>query len=102
MISTTLMVGLGIAGAAIIVALMVRRRRLPADAAAEHARWRDASYTSLLLSLAASIGIARSQDSRPDAAYTWHGSHLDHGAHSSGTGFTDGGSHGGDGGGAGL
>ena len=112
MISTTLMIWLGVASAAIVIALMLRRprRRLSEDAEAELANARNASFGSMLLSFAATIGLARAQadaarDGGADGSYSWHGSHLTHhhGAYEGG-GFTDGGGYGGGdaGGGGGI
>jgi hypothetical protein len=107
MISTMLLICIGVAGAAIVVALTAwkLRHRLPANASAESVNWRDVTFTSMLLSLAASVGIARAQAEQsgagsPDGGHGWHGSHLDHGASG---GFSDGGGFsGGDAGGGGI
>jgi uncharacterized membrane protein len=107
MISTTLLICTGVAGGAIVVALMTRklRRRLRATASAENANWRDMTFAGMLLNLAAAVGIARAQAEQssggnPDGGHGWHGSHLDHGASG---GFSDGGGFsGGDSGGGGL
>jgi hypothetical protein len=99
---TMLLTILCIAGAAVIVALMMRRRRLPAGAVAEHARWRDSTFANMLLSVAASVGIARAQaENQSDGGYSWHGGHLGHGPGHAG-GFSDGGGFGGDAGGGGA
>jgi uncharacterized membrane protein YgcG len=97
MISTPLVILLAGASAAIVVALMMwkRRRRVGADPASDVSRLsRDVTFASWLLSLAASIGLARSQaghlEANSDDGHTWHGSHLDHGG-----GFADGGGFGG-------
>lgn len=121
MISTTLMICIGVASAAIIIALMMRkpRNRFPASPHVEGAKWssRDLSFTSMLLSFAAAMGLARAQAGQPgdgnsDSGHSWPGSHLDHSSHGShgghshdgGGGFSDGGGgfSGGDGGGGGI
>jgi uncharacterized membrane protein len=107
MISTTLLVCIGVAGAAIVVALATwkQRHRLSANASAESANWRDVAFVSMLLNVAAAVGIARAQaeqssDGNPHGGHGWHGSHLDHGASG---GFSDGGGFsGGDAGGGGI
>jgi uncharacterized membrane protein len=107
MISTTLLICIGVASAMIVVALITRklRDRLPANASAENARWRDMAFAGMLLNLAAAVGIARAQAEQssggnPDGGHGWHGSHLDHGASG---GYSDGGGFsGGDSGGGGL
>jgi hypothetical protein len=109
MISTTLLIWLGVAGAAIVIALMMRRprRRLLENAEAELANARSASFGGMLLSFAATIGLARAQaDAARDGnvdGYSWPGSHLSHHQHGhEGGGFSDGGGYGGgDSGGAG-
>lgn len=112
MISTTLIIWLGVAGAAIVIALTLRRprRRLSQNVEAELANARNASFGGMLLSFAATIGLARAQadaarDGNADGGYSWSGSHLTHhhGGHD-GAGFTDGGGYGGGdaGGGGGI
>jgi len=104
MISTTLLICIGVAGAAIVVALITRklRHRLSANASAESAGWRDVTFASVLLNFAAAVGIARAQAEQsgagnPDGGHGWH---LDHGASG---GFSDGGGFsGGDAGGGGI
>jgi hypothetical protein len=113
MISTTLMICIGVASAAIVIALMMwkPRNRFPASLHAESTNWRsrDLSFATQLWSFAAAMGLARAQaeqsgDGNPDSGHSWHGSHLDHtghGGHShdGGGSFSDGGGGGGDGGG---
>jgi hypothetical protein len=106
MISTTLMIWLGIGSAAIVIALVLwrPRRRLSANTEAELAHARNASFAGMLLSFAASIGFARAQAGHSDG-YSWHGSHLHHGHHGHGDGgsYSDGGGYGGgDTGGGGI
>jgi hypothetical protein len=110
MISTTLLICIGAASVAIVIALMMwkPRRRLPANAEAEIAHARNATFASTLLSLAAAIGLARAQgehagDANADSGHSWHGSHLDHSSHGGG-GYSDGGSgfSGSDSGGGGI
>lgn len=100
--TSMLLTGLCVAGAVIIVALIMRRPRLPAGAVAERTGWRDSAFANMLLSVAASVGIARAQansgESHSDTGYSWHGGHLGHGA-GHGSGFTDGSGFGGDAGG---
>ncbi len=88
MISNTLVICIGLASAAIIIALLMRksRRRLPATSSAEISNWRDMSFAGMLLSVAAAIGLARAEagqsgDGNPDSGHSWHGSHLDHSSH---------------------
>jgi uncharacterized membrane protein len=104
MISTTLMTWLGVASAAIVIVLVLRRprRRLSDSVEAELANARNASFGSMLLSFAATIGLARAQaDAARDAhavgGFNWPGSHLSHHHHGGydGGGFTDGGGYGG-------
>lgn len=111
MISTTLMICIGVASAAIVVALMMwkPRNRFPASLHQEHAKWpsREASFTSLLWSFAIATGLARAQagqsgDGNPDSGHNWHGSHLDHSSHSHGGHSHDGGGSFSDGGGGGF
>jgi uncharacterized membrane protein YgcG len=107
MISNTLLICIGVASAAIVVALMMwkPRRRLTASAEAEIAHAHNATFGSMLLSVAAAIGLARAQeeharDGNPDSGHSWHGSHLDHGSHggvSDGSGLGGGGDSGGGG-----
>ena len=101
MISTTLLICIGVASAMIVVALIARKlSRLPANASAENAKWRDMTFAGVLLNLAAAVGIARAQVEQSDGGHGWHGGHLDHGA---GGGFSDGGGFGGgDAGGGGI
>jgi uncharacterized membrane protein len=102
MISTTLMIWIGVAIAAIVIVwtLWRPRRRLSANLEAELANARNASFVGMLLSFAATIGLARAQaDAARDGA-SWPGSHLPHGGHDGG--FSDGGGYsGGDAGGGG-
>jgi hypothetical protein len=113
MISTTLMIWLGVASVAIVIALMRwRPRRRPSQSAeAELANARNASFGSMLLSFAVTIGLARAQadaarDGAADGGYSWPGSHLTHHHHGGhdGGGFSDGGGYGGGdaGGGGGI
>lgn len=108
MISTTLMICIGIATAAIVIALMMwkPRNRFASRPREENANWRDMTFAGMFLSLAAAVGLARAQaeqsgDGNPDSGHSWHGSHLDHSSHGhshdGGGGFS-----GGDGGGGGL
>ena len=107
MISTPLVICLAVASAAIVIALMMRRPRNRFPASGKTANWlsRDATFASMLLSLAAAVGLARAEaersgDGNPDGGHGWHGSHLDH---STGAGFSDGGGFsGGDAGGGGI
>jgi uncharacterized membrane protein YgcG len=109
MISTALTVCLAVASAAIVIALMMWKPRQPAKLKV-NANWRsrDVTFTSLLLSFAAAMGLARAQaeqSGNTDSAYSWHGSHLDHSRHGGidRGGFSDGGGFsGGDGGGGGI
>src|SRR5688572_4279374 len=97
MISTTLMICIGVASVAIVIALMRwRRRRVSATTEAELANVRDATFASMLLSFAVSIGPARAQAEQSgggnvDSGHSWHGSHLNHSHH--GGGHFDGGSY---------
>jgi uncharacterized membrane protein len=107
MISTTLLICIGVASAMIVVALITRklRHRLLANASAENANWRDMTFAGLLLNLAAAVGIARAQAEQAsggnqDGGHGWHGSHLDHGV--TGSLSDAGGFSGGDSGGGGL
>jgi hypothetical protein len=106
MISTPLVICLAVASAAIVIVLMMwkPRRRLPARDAAWS--WREATFGSMVLSFAASVGLARARaeqsgEGNADGGHNWHGSHLSHGPHG---GFSDGGGGygGGDGGGGGI
>ena len=107
MISNTLLICIGAASAAIVVALMMwkPRRRLSANAEADIAHARNTTFGGTLLSFAAAIGLARAQmtprDGNADSGHSWHGSHLDHSSHG---GHADGGGgfSGGDSGGGGL
>lgn len=112
MISNTLMICIGVAGAAIVIALMMwkPRHRFPASPGAESANWRsrEVSFASMLLGFAVATGFARgeveqSREGNPDSGHNWHGSHLNHSSHShdGGGSFSDGGGgfSGGDGGG---
>jgi uncharacterized membrane protein len=107
MISTTLLVCIGAASVAIIVALMMwkPRRRLSANAEAEIAHARNMTFGGTLLSLAAAFGLARAQneharDGNSDSGHSWPGSHLDHSSHG---GYSDGGGFSGsDSGGGGI
>ena len=105
MISTPLVICLAVASAAVVVALLLwkPRRRFSTSEDAQ-ALARDATFASLLIGFASSIGLAREHASRPgdgaiDAGHGWHGSHLDH---SAGGGFPDAGGFGGGDGGGGL
>lgn len=100
MLSTTLIACIGAAGAALVAARLIwKRRRSSAQAEAEIAGIRNAASASMLFSVAASVGLARSQ-ADPDS-HGWHGSHLDHGGY--GGSFSNvGGGHGGEGGGGGI
>jgi uncharacterized membrane protein len=112
MISTTLVICIALAGAAIAIARMIRksRSRLPPNASAENANWRDAAFASMLLSVAAALGLTRaaaeqSNSGHPDGGYSWHGGHLDHSphGHADGGALSDGGGFsGGDAGGGGI
>ena len=107
MISTPLVICLAVACAAIVIALMTWRPRNRFPMIRRNANWpsRDVTFASMLLSLAAAVGLARAEaersgDGNPDGGHSWHGSHLDH---STGGGFSDGGGFsGGDGGGGGI
>lgn len=108
MISNTLVICIAVGSAAIVIALMMwkPRRRLPANAVAEQTRWHDAMLPSMILSFAATIGLARARAEQTGGSnndgYSWHGSHLDHGSHgghADGGGFSGGG---GDAGGGGI
>lgn len=107
MISTPLVICLAVASAAIVIALMMWKPRNRFPTTGKNANWlsRDATFASMLLSLAAAVGLARAEagrsgDGNPDGGHSWHGSHLDHG---SGAGFSDGGGFsGGDAGGGGI
>jgi hypothetical protein len=107
MISTPLLICLAVGSAAIVVALMMwkPRRRFKVDGEPANLATRDVGIGSMLLSLAATVGIARAQaeQSDPDGGSSWHGSHLHHGADVSGGTFHDGGGlSGGDAGGGGI
>jgi uncharacterized membrane protein YgcG len=105
MISTPLVICLAVASTAIVIVLMMWRNRFPTIR--KEASWpsRDATFASMLLSLAAAVGLARAEaersgDGNADGGHGWHGSHLDHGT---GAGFSDGGGFsGGDAGGGGI
>ena len=106
MISNTLMICVGVASAAIVIALMMwkPRRRMPANSSTELANWRDMTFASMLLSFAVTLGLARAQagqsgDGNPDSGHSWHGSHLNHSSHSHGGHSHDGGGSFSDGGG---
>lgn len=106
MISTPLLICLAVGSAAIVIALMMwkARRRFPVNGEPANLSTRDVGVGSMLLSLAATVGIARAQaeQSNPDGGSSWHGSHLHHGADVSGGSFHDGGGFGGDAGGGGI
>jgi hypothetical protein len=110
MISTTLITCIAVASAAIVIALMMwkPRSRRSSMAGTENAHWRDATLASMLVSIAATLGLARaageqSDNGHSDGGYNWHGSHVDHSphGHSDGGTFSDGGG-GGDAGGGGI
>jgi len=103
--TSTLMIWLGVAVAAIVIALMLwrQRRRLSANTEAELATARNASFAGGLISFAAAIGIGRAQadavrDGNVDGCHSWSGSHLSHHHHG---GYDGGGYSGGDAGGGG-
>ena len=103
MISTPLVICLAVASTAIVIVLMMWRSRNRFPTIRKEASWpsRDMTFASMLLSLAAAVGLARAEaersgDGNADGGHGWHGSHLDH---SSGGGFSD---SGGDAGGGGI
>ena len=111
MISTTLVILLAVASAAIVVALMrwKPRNRFPATRTDANVSARNWTLADTFLTFAASVGLARAQierstDGNPDGGHGWHGSHLDHGASGGFSGgFSDGGGFsGGDAGGGGI
>ena len=76
MISTPLVICLAVASAAIVIALMMWRPRNRFPASGKTANWlsRDATFASMLLSLAAAVGLARAEaersgDGNPDGGH---------------------------------
>jgi hypothetical protein len=106
MISTPLLICLAVGSAAIVIVLMMwkPRRHFPASGEPADLPSRDVGTGSMLLSLAATVGMARAQaeQSNPDGGSSWHGSHLHHGADVSGGSFHDGGGFGGGDAGGGI